>query len=46
VLLIAALPALVAGGLLGWLIYGRLDERRFRRLLAALLVASGAVLVA
>jgi uncharacterized protein len=45
VLLIAALPALVAGGWLGWLIYGRLDERHFRRLLAALLVASGAVLV-
>jgi uncharacterized protein len=45
VLLIAALPALAAGGWLGWIIYGRLDERRFRQLLAALLVASGAALV-
>jgi uncharacterized membrane protein YfcA len=45
VLLIAALPALAAGGWLGWVIYGRLDDRRFRQLLAALLVASGAALV-
>jgi uncharacterized protein len=45
VLLIVALPALVAGGWLGWVIYGRLDERRFRQLLAALLVASGAALM-
>ncbi len=45
VLLIAALPALALGGWLGWRIYGRLDERRFRQVLAALLVGSGATLV-
>ena len=45
VLLIAALPALAAGGWLGWIIYGRLDDRRFRQLLAALLVVSGVALV-
>ena len=45
VLLLAALPALALGGWLGWRIYGRLDERRFRQVLAALLVASGAALV-
>ena len=45
VLLIAALPALAVGGWLGWIIYGRLDERRFRQVLAGLLVLSGAALV-
>lgn len=45
VLLLAALPALLAGGWTGWQIYGRLDERRFRLVLAALLVGSGAALV-
>jgi uncharacterized protein len=45
VLLLASLPALAGGGWLGWVIYGRLDERRFRQLLAALLVASGAALI-
>lgn len=41
----AMLPALVAGGLVGWTIYGKLDERRFRQALAVLLVASGVLLV-
>jgi uncharacterized protein len=45
VLFAAALPALVAGAALGWSIYGRLDEHRFRQMFAALLVASGLVLV-
>ncbi len=45
VLLIAVLPALLAGGWLGWKLYGRLDERRFRQFLAALLVVSGITLV-
>jgi uncharacterized membrane protein YfcA len=43
-LLVATLPALLAGAWLGWRIYGRLDERRFRQVLAALLIVSGAAL--
>jgi hypothetical protein len=42
---LAALPALYAGAWIGWRIYGRLDDRRFRQVLAALLVASGLTLV-
>jgi hypothetical protein len=44
-LFLAALPALAAGAFVGWQIYGRLDEKRFRQVLAALLVLSGAMLV-
>ena len=44
-LLAAALPALLAGAWLGWRIYGRLDDRRFRQVLAGLLVVSGLALV-
>jgi uncharacterized membrane protein YfcA len=43
--LLVAVPALVAGGWLGWKIYGRLDERRFQQALAAMLVVSGVFLV-
>ena len=42
---LAAIPALYAGAWIGWRIYGRLDDRRFRQVLAALLVASGLTLV-
>jgi uncharacterized protein len=42
----ATIPSLVAGSWVGWLIYGRLDERRFRQVLAALLAVSGLALVA
>ena len=45
VLFAAIVPALLAGAWAGWLIYGRLDERRFRQVLAALLVASGLTLL-
>jgi len=45
ILLAAALPPLFIGAWVGWKIYGRLDERRFRQLLAALLVVSGLTLV-
>ena len=45
VLLIEALPPLLVGTWIGWRIYGRMDERRFRQALAILLMASGAVLV-
>lgn len=41
----ATLPPVLAGVLVGWSIYGRLDERRFRQVLGALLVLSGAALV-
>jgi uncharacterized protein len=45
VLIGAALPALLAGVWLGWLAFGKLDERRFRQVLAAMIVVSGATLV-
>jgi uncharacterized membrane protein YfcA len=41
----SALPPLFAGAWLGWRIYGRLDERLFRRMLAFLLLLSGLTLV-
>lgn len=45
VLVLAVLPAMLAGAIVGWKIYGKLDERRFRQVLALLLVFSGAALV-
>ena len=45
VLLAFVLPVLLLGAYVGWRIYGRLDERRFRQALAGLLVISGAMLV-
>src|SRR5215208_3298930 len=45
VMFAAIVPALLAGSWVGWLIYGRLDERSFRQVLAALLALSGLVLV-
>ncbi|MBN8955950.1 MAG: sulfite exporter TauE/SafE family protein [Rhizobiales bacterium] len=44
-LFIIALPPMVLGAWVGWMIYGRLDDRRFRQMLAVLLVASGLTLV-
>ncbi len=44
-LLMIALPPLLAGAVVGWKIYGRLDDRRFKQMIAALLIASGAALV-
>lgn len=46
VLFAVALPALALGGWLGLRLYGTLDETQFRRLLAALIAASGAALLA
>jgi uncharacterized membrane protein YfcA len=43
-LFVTAVPALLLGAWIGWRIYGRLDDRRFRQVLAVLLVASGATL--
>jgi len=45
ILLAVALPPLFVGVWVGWRIYGRLNERYFRRLLSALLIVSGATLV-
>jgi uncharacterized membrane protein YfcA len=45
ILLLIALPPLIAGAFVGWSIYGRLDEKRFKQLIAALLIGSGATLV-
>ncbi len=39
------LPFLILGAWIGWRIYGKLDERRFRQIIAALLAVSGAALV-
>jgi uncharacterized membrane protein YfcA len=45
ILLVEALPPLLLGTWIGWRLYGRLNEQRFRQALALLLIASGAVLV-
>lgn len=45
IMLVAVLPPLLVGTWIGWQLFGRLDERRFRQALAILLIGSGAVLV-
>jgi uncharacterized membrane protein YfcA len=45
ILLLIALPPLLLGVVTGWALYGRLDEKRFKQLIAAFLIASGATLV-
>ncbi|HVT55877.1 MAG TPA: TSUP family transporter, partial [Xanthobacteraceae bacterium] len=45
VLFAAILPAVLAGTWIGWQLFGRLNDRRFRQALAVLLIASGATLV-
>jgi uncharacterized membrane protein YfcA len=44
-LVLLVLPPLALGTWIGWQLYGKLDDRRFRQALAVLLVASGATLV-
>lgn len=44
-LLIAVLPPLFLGTWIGWKLYGKLDDRRFRQALAVLLIASGITLI-
>lgn len=44
VMVAAVLPPLALGTWIGWSIYGRLDENAFKRVLAALLLASGLLL--
>jgi uncharacterized membrane protein YfcA len=45
VLFIAILPPVLVGTWIGWQLFGRLNDRRFRQALAVLLIASGATLV-
>jgi uncharacterized membrane protein YfcA len=45
ILLVAVLPPLLVGTWIGWQLYGRLNDLRFRQALAVLLIASGATLV-
>ena len=44
-LLVVVLPPLIFGTWIGWRLYGRLDDRRFRQAIAVLLIASGMTLV-
>ena len=45
IMMIAVLPPLLLGTWVGWQLYGRLDDRRFRQALAVLLIISGLTLV-
>ena len=45
IMFISVLPPLAAGTWIGWHLYGRLNDLRFRQALAVLLIASGATLV-
>ena len=44
-LLVAVLPPVFLGTWIGWQLFGRLNDRRFRQALAVLLMASGVTLV-
>lgn len=44
-LLAAAMPPVLLGTWIGWQLFGRLNDRRFRQALAVLLMASGVTLV-
>jgi uncharacterized membrane protein YfcA len=44
-MLVAVLPPLLLGTWIGWRLYGKLNDLRFRQALAVLLIASGAMLV-
>jgi uncharacterized membrane protein YfcA len=45
-LFLIGLPALVVGSALGWILYGKLNEIAFRKIVLALLLLSGATLIA
>lgn len=45
IMLIVVLPPLLVGTWIGWQLYGKLNERRFRQILALLLIGSGLTLV-
>ena len=44
-LFLLGLPALLAGTLLGWALYGKLNEATFRRIVLALLLLSGMAII-
>ena len=44
-LFLIGMPALVAGTLLGWSLYGKLDEAAFRKVVLVLLLVSGVAIV-
>lgn len=44
-LLVMILPPLFLGTWIGWKLYGKLDDRRFRQAIAVLLIASGFTLI-
>ncbi len=45
IMLVTVLPPLLLGTWIGWQLYGRMNDLRFRQALAILLIASGAALV-
>jgi len=45
-LFVIRLPALIVGSWLGWMLYGKLDESAFRKVVLVLLLASGVTLAA
>jgi hypothetical protein len=45
IMMVAVLPPLLLGTWIGWQLYGKLDDRRFRQGLAILLIVSGLTLV-
>jgi uncharacterized protein len=45
ILFVAVFPAVLLGAWVGWLIYGKLNERNFQRMFAGLLVVSGLLLL-
>lgn len=45
IMMLAVLAPLLAGTWIGWQLYGKLDDRRFRQALAVLLIISGLTLV-
>jgi uncharacterized membrane protein YfcA len=45
VLFVLAVPPLLLGAWVGWQLYGRLDEVRFRQGLAVMLLVSGVLLI-
>ena len=45
-LFVIGLPALIVGSWLGWMLYGKLDESAFRKVVLVLLLASGVTVVA
>jgi uncharacterized membrane protein YfcA len=44
-MMLAVLPPLLLGTWIGWQLYGKLNEQRFRQILSLLLIGSGATLV-